>query len=152
MGTVGGQAAENGRFEGRELGMGEKRRTDYTMGEVMEICKRHVETCAKCPFWSRKDERCAVNCYPERWNLPPAPAILDGERQLLKCLEGVKYVSRDGASCQFSRNIYLWAQKPVEFNTGLFADIETGHSIGHLPAELLPSIGPGECWSVEELL
>ncbi len=129
--------------------MGEKRRTDYTMGEVMEICKGHVETCAKCPFWSRKDERCAVNCYPERWNLPPAPAILDSERQLLKCLEGVKYVSRDGGNSSW---IYLWAKKPRKRDTGAFESSVCEDIVGRLDTVLLPSIDPGECWSVEELL
>lgn len=125
--------------------MTEKRLEDYTLGEVHELCKNR--SCATCPVGPCLGCFNKIRPRPYAWTFP---RLTHTEMELLR-LTGAKWVSRDEeADGGF---VYLWCEKPICKESGVRNYYGDGNDeIGTLNADLFPSIRPGDCLNVEELL
>lgn len=90
---------------------------------------------------------CAIN-HPECIiRLPRKPRFSDDELAFL-ARTGARYVSK-----KIGGNIVdLWDGKPAELAEGRYINAIGGNLIGYVPASCLPSLSPGQCVELAEVL
>lgn len=130
--------------------MSGKQLEDYTLREIQAICQ--TVHCEGCPGGKVSGTLCPLSGRADAWMLRPL-CITKDERELLR-LTGAKFVSRDsgGVSGQY---VYLWDAEPSDLGSQegkYFSRREGPGPMGRLTAALFPSIPPGVCWNVAELL
>ena len=88
----------------------------------------------------------AIN-HPEK--IIRKPRFTDNEIAIFRAT-GAKWVSRDSNPIRCYWDVYFWAKQPTEKNG--FFDGDDDINLGHLVASIFPSIRPGDCINVDELL
>lgn len=132
--------------------MSDKPLARYTLGELHQICK--TVRCKSCPVVLAGIHRCPFRGFPNAWHLD---IITEPERELLR-LTGAKFISRNGGPTAATDVVVLWPARPELYEpVKKEGKIEwfnsTGEKIvGELSVSLFPSIPPGVCWAVAELL
>lgn len=119
---------------------------NMTLTQVKEYCRKHNETCSKCALNVNGNGFRMCGYFVREWKLEPKPKLTQQELEICKAL-GAKYVTRD---CLGSTKPHLWAFKPVKV-AGCYSCVDT-HSLAIVSAKLFPSVKPGDCICVEDLL
>lgn len=114
-----------------------------TLAQAKEYCERNrSDDCGKhCEFKRRYicGYGCAIDIY--RWNLD---RLTPKELEICRAI-GAKWISKDGhKSC----SIQFWKEKPEKGDDGLYCGIR----LGFLPNYCFPSVKPGDCICVEDLI
>lgn len=78
------------------------------------------------------------------------PKLTEREMTLCKA-SGAKWISRDKRRTS-NAFVIIWKNKPVLNGDGLYCKASDDAFIGSLMAEVFPSLEPGDCINVEELL
>lgn len=110
---------------------------EWTLAEVKAECKKHDTGCNSCTFYStvghcRISQNDDFSDCPEAWDLSEPPRWTEQDKddgRMIRCvLPWTKSVSRDGGGA-------LFAAGGLNLNRGL-----------------LPSVGPGETATLDEIL
>lgn len=128
--------------------------SEWTLGEVKQYCVEHTKTsdkdydmvCAGCKF----NTVCSINA--DEWQLCEKPVLTEDELTICRAL-GAKWVSREE---DWPYTVMLWDTQPkvAEYQGKKSYEGRIGEPlvIADIRPDKFPSVKPGDCICVEEVI